>query len=154
MQTSAEGPVHDSRDERRMRPGESQEIPRGDGQELEEDNDERRGSPRLKLNLNVEFSPEGQDAKATRLGITTNVSAGGVYFTTGEWEQLQPGQELGLRLSGLAGYGTGPLFRSLRGRAVVLRLDPPEEGSANYPKAGVAARFKERPAFEVYRWIE
>jgi len=115
---------------------------------------DRRESPRLNLALNVAFLTEGQERQATRMGTTANVSAGGVYFSTSEWQGLRPGQEVGLRLSGLSGYGAGPLFRDLRVRADILRVDPPAEQTGPYAKGGVAARFTERPCFEVYRWSE
>ena len=114
---------------------------------------DRRESPRLGLRLNVEFLSGAEGGRAHRLGTTANVSSGGVYFTTGEWQDLSVGQELGVRLSGLSGYGAGPLFRSLRAQATVLRVDPPREG-ASTTRAGVAMRFNERPCFEVYRWLE
>ena len=115
---------------------------------------ERRESPRLNLALNVAFMAEGQEQQATRVGTTTNVSSGGVYFNTPEWHGIQSGQEVGLRLSGLSGYGAGPLFRDLRVKATILRVDVPAEPTTSYAKAGVAARFSERPCFEVYRWSE
>ena len=115
---------------------------------------ERRESPRLNLRLNVEYLREGESRTAQRIGTSGNVSAGGIYFLADEWKDLKVGQELGIRLSGLSGYGTGPLFRSLRARATVLRVERPTENSTAYAKAGVAARFSERPYFEVYRWLE
>jgi hypothetical protein len=116
---------------------------------------ERREWPRLNLKANVEFLSEGEERHAGRIGTTVNVSAGGVYFQTSEWQGLAEGQEVGIRLSGLSGYGSGPLFRSMRANATVLRVDvPSDEESKPYPKAGVAARFSDRPCFEVYRWSE
>ena len=57
-----------------------------------------------------------------------------------------------LRLSGLSGYGAGPLFRILRSKATVLRVDQPAEGEDRpYEKRGVALRFSEKPRFDVYR---
>ena len=115
---------------------------------------EQRARPRLKLRLNVEFITEGQELQACRMGTTANVSAGGVYFHTAEWEGLQEGQELGLRLSGLSGYGSGPLFRDLRAKAQILRLRIPGQDAPPFAKAGVAACFSEEPCFEVERWGE
>jgi hypothetical protein len=103
--------------------------------------------------LNVEFLSGAEGGRAHRLGTTANVSSGGVYFTTSEWRDLSAGQELGVRLSGLSGYGAGPLFRSLKAQVTVLRVDPPREGASPL-RAGVAMRFNERPCFEVYRWLE
>ena len=115
---------------------------------------ERRQSRRLNLRLNVEFLAEGEERQACRIGTTSNVSPGGVYFVTSEWHRLEVGQVVGLRLSGLSGYGTGPLFRSMRAKATVVRMDLPSEPAVSYAKAGVAASFMERPCFEVYRWLE
>ncbi len=115
---------------------------------------ERRNSPRLNLTLNVEFLREGEETQACHLGTTANVSAGGVYFSTPEYQHVDPGTRIGLRLSGLSGYGTGPLFRSLRARGRVVRVDRPEAAEAVYDKAGVAVEFVEKPCFEVYRWSE
>jgi hypothetical protein len=114
----------------------------------------RRESPRLNLRLNIEFLGESESRIAQRMGTSANVSAGGIYFLAGEWKDLKVGQELGIRLSGLSGYGTGPLFRSLRARATVLRVESPQDDNAPYAKAGIAAQFSERPYFEVYRWLE
>ncbi len=101
--------------------------------------------------MNVEFLCEGKE-QPSRVGTTKNVSAGGVYFATPEWHGLQQGQTLQLRLSGLASYGTGPLYKDLRTQAVIRRLDMPKDESTAYAKAGVAVSFTERPYFEVYSW--
>lgn len=100
----------------------------------------------------MEFITEGQELQACRMGTTTNVSAGGVYFHTAEWQGLKEGQQLGLRLSGLSGYGSGPLFRDLRAKVTILRLRTPATGTGPFSKAGVAARFSEDPCFEVEHW--
>jgi hypothetical protein len=126
----------------------------GDAESMANRESDRRESPRLNLQLNVEFLREGESRAAQRIGTSGNVSAGGIYFLADEWKDLKVGQELGIRLSGLSGYGTGPLFRSLRARATVLRVEKPREGGASGAKAGIAARFSERPYFEVYRWLE
>ena len=115
---------------------------------------ERRESPRLNLRLNVEFLKEGEECQARRMGTTRDVSAGGVYFHTSEREGIEVGQEMAIRLSGLSGYGAGPLFRSLRARARVLRVDRLAAERAPIEKAGVAAQFLEKPGFEVYGWAE
>ena len=115
---------------------------------------DRREAPRLNLRLDVEFLQESEGRTAQRMGTSANVSAGGIYFLADEWKELRVGQELGIRLSGLASYGAGPLFRSLRARATVLRVERPKEADVSSAKAGIAARFSQRPYFEVYRWLE
>ncbi len=102
------------------------------------------------MKLNVEFAPEGEQEPA-RMGATANVSAGGLYLVTSEWQGLQAGQDLNLRLSGLSGYGAGPLFRVLRSRATVLRVDDPNDEDRAYERKGIALRFSEKPRFDVYR---
>ena len=113
---------------------------------------EKRQWPRLHLKLNVEFSAEASSRQSlSGSGTTANVSAGGLYFHTADWGDLQPGQDLQLHLSGLSGYDSGPLFRSLRGKATVLRVDSLTDEGNGYGKMGVAVRFDERPRVDVYR---
>jgi hypothetical protein len=108
----------------------------------------RRQWPRLQLTLNVRFSADGQEANGA--GITDNVSAGGLYFLTPSWRGLRERQSLSMRLSGMSSYDQGMLFRTLGGRATILRLDLPEDEGHSHAKAGVAVRFDERPRIEVY----
>ena len=119
---------------------------------MSDNGNERRQWPRLELKLNVEFVARNGKPKLTGSGTTANVSAGGVYFVTPDWEDLSPGQDIRVHLSGLSGYDLGPLFRSLRGKATIVRVEPPEEEEATYARAGVAARFDERPRVDVYRF--
>lgn len=113
---------------------------------------EQRESPRLNLKLEVEFLGKEEDRHHSRQGATENVSAGGVYISTVEWEGLEVGQEVALRISGLSGQGIGPLFRSLRVTAKVLRVDPPKRQENSFERGGVATRFCERPSFETFDW--
>ncbi len=113
---------------------------------------DRRQWPRLQLKLNVEFVAEGEQRQVSGAGTTANVSAGGLYFVTSEWQALEPGQSVRLRMSGLSGYDFGPLFRSLRGKATIVRLEPAERETPSPNKAGVAVRFDERPRVDVYRF--
>jgi len=113
---------------------------------------ERREWPRLTLKLNVEFFGREGEREPHGAGTTENVSAGGVYFMTTDWQNLRVGQNVGLHLSGLSSYNHGPLFRILHGRATILRVDTPEAAAPPYRAAGVAARFDERPRIGVYRF--
>ena len=108
----------------------------------------RREWPRLQLTLNVKFSAEADDSRG--MGITDNVSAGGLYFLTPNWRGLREQQSLHMQLSGMSSYDHGLLFRTLGGRATILRLDLPDDESHSHAKAGVAVRFDERPRIEVY----
>ena len=113
---------------------------------------EKRQWPRLHLKLNVEFIAEAHGSqRLIGSGTTDNVSAGGLYFHTADWTELRPGQDLQLHLSGLSGYDSGPLFRSLRGKATVLRVDDLKSEDGGFGKMGVAVRFDERPRVDVYR---
>jgi len=102
------------------------------------------------LKLNVEFTSTDSGDEAKRTGRTRNVSAGGIYFVTAHKETLKPGQKVSLQLSGFSQYNAGPIFRSLSGRATVLRMDQPKE-MVDYEKVGVAVRFDERPKVSLYR---
>jgi hypothetical protein len=108
--------------------------------------------PRVPLALTVHFAAGEDEQELQGVGTTKNVSAGGAYFLTSEWQSLGVGQDLGLELSGLSIYNHGPLFRELRGRATVLRVDPPDDSRPPYRNAGVAVRFDERPRLGVYRF--
>jgi len=111
---------------------------------------ERRRWPRLELKLNVEFAVRDDQSEAGGQGVTENVSAGGMYFVTPDWQALQVGDDVALRLSGLSSYNEGALFRSLHGQGMILRLDPPEE-KREREEAGVAVEFEEGPRVELYR---
>jgi hypothetical protein len=109
---------------------------------------ERRRWPRLNLQLGVSFSETDEASQPLGMGITANVSAGGAFFLTGDWRELSAGQGVFLRLSGMSRYNDGPLFRTLGGKAHVLRVAPP--GAARRDKGGVAVQFDERPQVELY----
>lgn len=113
---------------------------------------ERRMSPRLPMQLRAEFHADGDDTHAGRIGTTSNVSSGGMYFDTSEWLGLKVGDDIEMRLSGLSPYDAGPLMRTLSGRAKILRLDLPDREAHPSAKAGVAAAFCGSPCFDIYRW--
>ena len=109
---------------------------------------ERRRWPRLNLQLGVAISSADEAPRPLGMGVTENVSAGGALFLTGDWRQLSAGQAIFLRLSGMSRYNDGPIFRTLGGKARVLRIAPP--GTGQRDKAGVAVQFDERPQVELY----
>ena len=111
---------------------------------------DRRQWPRLPLKLNVEFLAQQDRHEASGTGITKDVSAGGLYFMTRDWERLKLGQDLSLRVGGFSTYDSGPLFRSLRGKVSIVRLDVPEASSSPHAEAGVAAQFYQPPRFDSY----
>ena len=111
---------------------------------------EKRQWPRLELRLNVEFRSVEPKERTQGTGTTQNVSAGGIYFHTPHWRQLEPGDVLRVKLSGFGQYDVGPIFRSLESKAKVLRLDPPAEAEEE-EKGGVALKFQESPQFDTFR---
>jgi len=115
---------------------------------------DRRQWRRLPLKLNVEFLSQEDKHEASGTGITKNVSAGGLCFMTRDWEGLKLGQELSLRVGGFGTYDSGPLFRSLRGKVSIVRLDVPEAESGPYAEAGVAAQFHQPPRFDSYAFSQ
>jgi len=86
--------------------------------------------------------------EASGIGVTENVSPGGLYFHTPDWGALHTNQVIYVRLSGMGSYNHRQVLRSVRGRATVLRLEPPEEPAAG--QAGVAVRFDGRPKTALY----
>lgn len=108
----------------------------------------------MPIKLNVDFFTDKDTGAANRVGKTVNISAGGVYFGTTEWDGLGVSDEVEMRLSGLSAYGMGSLMRTLRGRMTILRVERPDEDAAAPAKACVAARFHGNPCFDVYRWTQ
>lgn len=115
---------------------------------------ERREHPRLNLRLSVVFAPQEAGISSECRGETTNVSAGGACFETVDWQHLRPMDRLSLRISGFSRYGTGSLFRELRGSGTVLRIEPQRQANGTPSGARVAIRFDEPPHFEVYDWVD
>jgi len=87
-------------------------------------------------------------------GKTVNISAGGVCLDTAEWRRVRVDDRLSLRISGFSRYGTGTLFREMRGSGVVLRVREPEAEPQSSGRAMVALRFDETPRFDVYDWVD
>ncbi len=83
-------------------------------------------------------------------GETLNIGAGGVSIETPEWRQVRVDDRLSLRISGFSRYGTGNLFREMRGSGVVLRVREPQASG----RATVSLRFDETLRFDVYDWVD
>jgi hypothetical protein len=115
---------------------------------------EKREHPRLSLHLNLAFNAPTTGGVGECRGETVNVSAGGACFDTAEWHDLKVADRLSLRISGFSRYGTGSLFRELRGSATIVRIDPAMSDGNAVGKARVALRFEETPRFEVYDWVD
>jgi len=119
---------------------------------LGEQDQEKRKHPRLRLRLNVVFTLSEETERPEAAGITVDVSAGGVCFETAEWTDLSSGRQLDLKIRGFSRYGTSSLFRELRGRGTVVRLDRFRAPTGASERGKVAVCFDEPPHFEVYDW--
>jgi c-di-GMP-binding flagellar brake protein YcgR len=112
---------------------------------------DRRTSPRIDVNLQVDFQTDELDSE-THSGLSYNLSAGGLYFRTDAWEVLKADGEIGMRLSGRTRRGRGRTLRSFHAKARVIRVDAPTSASGPQSQGGVALRFDPAPCFQVYRW--
>ena len=102
---------------------------------MEED---RRRFPRKEMNLAVFFSTADSDEGAKGMGVTANVSEGGIFFHPRHWrhwEPLEEGQKLNMRVDGIRYDGT------------VVRLEGAKQ-QEHSKKPGLAVRFDGRPEFE------
>ena len=102
------------------------------------------------MQLHVNFSIPEADKKAEGEGTTRDVSAGGAYFYTPNWQVLEEGTRVKLRLTGFSQYNAGPLFRTLEGEGTVVRLEPDARAhDGDYSTGGVAIEFDERPEVDM-----
>ena len=107
---------------------------------------ERRKWPRLPATLEVAFQAIGAQGSAQGTGTTQDVSAGGVFFATPNWEGLAPGQKVELQLSDSKDGDT-----AFREKATIVRLHRPETSQKkSAPTGGVALCFERRPRLNVY----
>ena len=102
------------------------------------------------MQLHVDFKAPDADRKAQGEGTTRDVSAGGAYFFTPNWQVLEEGAKVEIRLTGFSQYNAGPLFRTLEGEGTVVRLEPSSEvDNEEYSTGGVAIEFDERPEMDM-----
>lgn len=111
---------------------------------------ERRATPRLPLELTIEFRRAQDEAAEMRHGITADISAGGVRFRTASWHGLQSGEEIHLRISGATHRGRGPLMRTLHATGRIVRMGATANNSDDQRE--IAVQFSRGPCFHVYRW--
>ena len=112
----------------------------------------RRGTSRFKMQLNVQFHGEDHTGHAAHNGTTYDVSAGGAYFHTHHWQHLQRGQQITLRMCGASSHGHGPLLRSFNAQARVIRVEPLSRKAEADGRGGVAVEFNDSPCYQIYRW--
>ena len=108
---------------------------------------ERRRWPRLDLELQVIFATPNGDFRGE--GTTVDVSAGGARFRTPDREELQPGMDLNVWISGMGWYSGRDLFRRVKVRAEVVRVDSLPEGVRSTTGGEAAIRFQEPPRLEM-----
>jgi len=106
---------------------------------------ERRKYPRREMFLVMEV--EGSQPENRLRALTSNISAGGVYFKTLKGEEFQPGVEVSLTifLSTAVPQGTGHPI-SLSGKGKVVRREMPQKDNpldtgSNELWSGVALQF-------------
>ena len=96
--------------------------------------EERRKHFRLKRNLPLDIDLPHSNGKRVRR-ISSDISAGGIYFHCGLNDDLAPDQTINLRVAVPPAVGRISGDCSLSGRATVLRVDPMPD------KKGIACRF-------------
>jgi len=111
---------------------------------------ERRATPRISVELGVEFQRVTEQSEEQRRGITADISAGGVRFRTASWRDLQTGEEIRLRISGTSAKGRGPLMHTLHATGRISRIDAAQASTGD--EMEVAVQFSRGPCFQVYRW--
>ena len=98
---------------------------------------ERRACRRKEKEFPVYFMSAESDTWTKGTGFTENIAPGGVYFRPqhcSDWNELEVGQKLKLRVSGIRYDGT------------IIRLEN-QEGSSEEELPGIAVRFDGCPVF-------
>lgn len=120
---------------------------------------DRRTDARLRLAYPIQVRPDAD--RVTRAGrriVTQDVSARGAYFSTFDGGDYSVGQVLGIEISVPHKLAGGPheVLLELRGRARVVRIDPPAArrvyGEDGLALTGVALHFADPLRFE-YAWV-
>jgi hypothetical protein len=101
---------------------------------------ERRKHFRLAAHLPLDIVLSVLPGKCLRR-ISSNVSAGGVYFQGHTEDAVHPGQKVGLRIAVPAAVGRLATESVLEGEATVLRVEPLSNGRNATGQVGVACEF-------------
>ncbi|MFC1806638.1 PilZ domain-containing protein [Planctomycetota bacterium] len=115
---------------------------------------ERRKHRRLDLSVPVLFTVKSKTGTGiTRTGVTKDVSPGGIFFRTDSAQDLEPLQELTVKLLIPRQSDPAEATVSLSGEARVVRTErlapsPGAVGGAN-GRWGVAAQFTGRPSVDL-----
>jgi hypothetical protein len=102
--------------------------------------DDRRKYFRLAAHLPLDVVLPADSGKRLRR-VSSNLSAGGVYFQGYSDDKLGPGQKINLRIAVPPGVGRTPRESTLEGQATILRIDPAPEVPSGLRSVGVACVF-------------
>lgn len=104
---------------------------------------EKRRFKRSPLLLTIELKGDIAGQKKTiELGLTRNISAGGAYLSSANWNSLEVGSTVDLTLSVPCRIQNVLHFIKLEGKAVVIRKDELPEKPPS--RRGVALKFDEK----------
>ncbi len=115
---------------------------------------ERRKHRRLELSVPVLFTVKSKTGTGiTRTGVTRDVSPGGIFFRTDTAQDIQPHQELTVKLLIPRHADAADASVSLSGEARVVRTEqllpnPGVPGRAT-ERWGIAAQFTSRPSVDL-----
>ncbi|MFA5864000.1 MAG: PilZ domain-containing protein [Phycisphaerae bacterium] len=104
--------------------------------------DDRRKYFRLLANLPLDVILPADRGKTLRR-VSSNVSAGGVYFHSHSGDDVCPGQKIEIRIAVPAGAGRMSGAGVLEGGATVIRVDTISHASKETAGVGVACAFNE-----------
>jgi hypothetical protein len=103
--------------------------------------EDRRTYFRLSAHLPLDIAVPDNNGKTVRR-ISSNVSAGGIYFQGTPDDGFQAGHKIGLKIAVPASSGRIPSEGILEGDAVVLRVDPVRSADETHPRVGIACIFQ------------
>jgi len=105
--------------------------------------EEKRENKRAPLLLTIELKGDIEGRKETiELGLTRNISAGGAYLSSANWDSIEVGSEVGITISAPCRIQNSLHFIQLEGKAIVVRKDDLPEKTAT--RRGVALRFGDK----------
>jgi hypothetical protein len=102
--------------------------------------DDRRRYFRLAVNLPLDVMLSLDAGKRYRR-VSSNVSAGGVYFQGNLDDGISAGQRIGLRIAVPKAVGRTSADAHLEGEARVVRIDPVTVSARSRGRVGVACEF-------------
>jgi len=105
--------------------------------------EEKRDSKRAPLLLTIELKGDVEGRTETlELGLTRNISAGGAYLSSANWDGIEVGSDVHITISAPCRIQNALHFIQLEGSATVIRKDDLPEKTAT--RRGVALRFGDK----------